>query len=189
MNDKNSMMYHAITKDDLKNGEGLRVVLWVAGCEHCCYECHNPHTWDVTGGKIFNSDAEKELFDLLLQDHISGITFSGGDPLHPANRGQVGRIARMVSRMKDKDVWLYTGYTLVKKGENFVFTDEKANLPELEIDWLSAIDVLVDGRYEAGVRERDIFNGADPHWRGSSNQRLIDVRKSILTGEIVEVNL
>ena len=76
------MRYHDITKDDMKNGSGLRVVLWVAGCEHHCPGCHNPVTWDINDGLEFDAAAEAELFDALAKPYISGVTFSGGDPLH-----------------------------------------------------------------------------------------------------------
>lgn len=181
----NGMKYHAITSDDMKNGEGLRVVLWVSGCEHRCPGCHNPQTWDAASGDLFTYNEEKYLLDLLKQDHISGITFSGGDPLHPANRDVVGSLALKVSEM-GKDVWLYTGYVLEHKDSKFLFSDKDAGLEDVSIDWLSAIDVLVDGRFEQSIRETDILKGSDPHWRGSSNQRLIDVKKSVLLNKVVE---
>lgn len=78
------MQYHNITKDDMLNGDGLRVVLWVAGCGHACPGCHNPITWDAEGGLLFDQAAKAELFTELGKDYISGITFSGGDPLSPA---------------------------------------------------------------------------------------------------------
>lgn len=91
------MRYHNITKDDMLNGDGLRVVLWVAGCSHCCEQCQNPITWDPNGGLLFDEEAKKEIFDQLDKPYISGITFSGGDPLHPANRLDV-RISWRKSR-------------------------------------------------------------------------------------------
>ena len=80
------MRYHNITKDDMLNGDGLRVVLWVAGCGHHCKGCQNPITWDPNGGIPFDDAAKAEIFEQLDKDYISGITFSGGDPLHEANR-------------------------------------------------------------------------------------------------------
>ena len=80
------MNYHNITKDDMKNGDGLRVVLWVAGCSHHCPNCQNPVTWDPDDGILFDKNARKELLDIISQDYISGITFSGGDPLFESNR-------------------------------------------------------------------------------------------------------
>ena len=77
------MRYHNITKDDMLNGDGLRAVLWVAGCTHKCKGCHNPVTWDIEGGIPFDDAAKEELFEAIKPDYISGVTFSGGDPLHP----------------------------------------------------------------------------------------------------------
>ena len=86
------MRYHNITKDDMLNGDGLRVVLWVAGCEHHCPNCQNPVTWDINGGLEFDDAAKKEIFDELEKNYVSGITFSGGDPLHTQNRKDVGAL-------------------------------------------------------------------------------------------------
>ncbi len=106
------MNYHNITKDDMLNGDGLRVVLWVAGCDHHCKECQNPITWDPDGGLKFDQAAKDELFEVLSRDYISGITFSGGDPLFPGNRREVTELAREIrERFPGKTVWLYTGFT------------------------------------------------------------------------------
>lgn len=106
------MNYHNITKDDMKNGDGLRVVLWLAGCEHHCPGCQNPITWDPDDGLEFDDTAKKEIFDQLDKDYISGITFSGGDPLHPANvNGVLELIEEIKQKYPDKTIWLYTGYT------------------------------------------------------------------------------
>ena len=105
------MRYHNITKDDMLNGEGLRVVLWVAGCSHNCPECHNPVTWDIRGGIPFDQAAKDELFEELQKDYVSGVTLSGGDPLHPDNREETGRlIDEICDRFPGKTIWLYTGY-------------------------------------------------------------------------------
>ena len=90
------MNYHNITKDDMLNGEGLRVVLWVSGCTHHCHNCQNPITWDVAGGLRFDEAAENELFEALAKPYCSGITFSGGDPLHPFNRDEVFRLMKKI---------------------------------------------------------------------------------------------
>ena len=87
------MRYHDITKDDMKNGDGLRVVLWVAGCSHHCAGCQNPVTWDPEGGLLFDEAAKAEIFEQLERDYISGITFSGGDPLYEGNRNEVTELA------------------------------------------------------------------------------------------------
>ena len=159
------MRYHDITKDDMLNGDGLRTVLWVAGCPHHCRKCHNPITWDVGGGVPFDEAAENELFEALSRPYMSGITFSGGDPLHPANRTEVLRLARKFrSLFPDKTIWLYTGYTW----------EEISDLPIVPL-----LDVMVDGRYVDELRDTRL------HWKGSANQRVIAVQESLRTGKIV----
>ncbi len=91
------------------NGDGLRVVLWVAGCNHCCRECQNPITWDPNGGLPFTEKEENEIFSELEKSYVSGITFSGGDPLHPANISAVTRLAKKIrAKYPTKTIWLYT---------------------------------------------------------------------------------
>ena len=108
------MRYHNITKDDMLNGDGLRAVLWVAGCTHKCKGCHNPVTWDIEGGIPFDDAAKEELFEAIKPDYISGVTFSGGDPLHPANHAEVAvsseRDQRDISRENNLAVyWILLG--------------------------------------------------------------------------------
>lgn len=159
------MRYHNITKDDMLNGEGLRTVLWVSGCTHHCKNCHNPITWDITGGIEFDNEAECELFESLKKSHIDGITFSGGDPLHPFNREEVGRLIKKVAKeCPDKTIWLYTG---------FLFDEIK------DFDALPLIDILIDGEFVEELKDERL------HWVGSSNQRIIDVKKTLASGEIV----
>ncbi len=153
------MRYHNITKDDMLNGDGLRVVLWVAGCSHCCRECHNPVTWDPNGGLLFDEAAHKELFELLARPYISGVTFSGGDPLHPANRMSVRNLAAEIrEKLPEKTIWLYTGdvWEHIKKDPLMQY-----------------IDVLVDGEFHRNEQDAKLM------WKGSRNQRVIDVRKSL----------
>ncbi len=159
------MRYHDITKDDMKNGSGLRVVLWVSGCEHMCKGCQNPITWDINDGLIFDDEAKKELFDEIEKPYISGVTFSGGDPLHIQNRGEIGKlICEIKEKFPDKTIWLYTGYNY----DNIC-----------ALDFISKIDVLVDGRYDEELRDTKL------HWRGSANQRVIDIPKTVKSGKIV----
>ena len=162
------MNYHNITKDDMKNGDGLRVVLWLAGCSHHCPNCQNPITWDPDDGILFDKNARKELLDIISQDYISGITFSGGDPLFESNREEVYELIEYIKSVyPNKTVWLYTGYT---------FNDLKKFVP---IGILNKIDVIIDGPYIEKFRDTSL------KWRGSSNQRVINVRKTIDTGNIV----
>lgn len=159
------MRYHNITTDDMLNGDGLRTVLWVAGCDHHCEGCHNPETWDIDGGIPFDAEAEDELFEKLAPDHISGLTFSGGDPLHPKNRGEVTRLARKFKeKFPDKTIWLYTGYRYEE-------------IMDLEIVALS--DVIVDGEFIKAQFDAKL------HWKGSANQRVIDVRETARLKKIV----
>ena len=141
------------------NGDGLRVVLWVAGCNHCCRECQNPITWDPNGGLAFTEAEEAEIFTELDKDYISGITFSGGDPLHPSNISAVTAFAKKIrERYPDKTIWLYTG-------------DLWENIMHYAI--MQYVDVLVDGEFEIDKKDNKLL------WKGSSNQRVIDVQKSL----------
>ncbi len=159
------MHYHNITKDDMLNGDGLRVVLWVAGCAHACPGCHNPETWEADSGIPFDQAAKDELFAELEKDYISGVTFSGGDPLFPGNRETVGALCREIrQRFPDKTIWIYTGYRWEQ-------------ISELAI--LDTVDVLVDGRFEQALADTAL------HWRGSANQRLIDVQRTRAAHEII----
>ena len=157
------MNYHNITHCDMKNGDGLRVVLWVSGCTHHCKGCHNPQTWDPDSGILFDADAETELWDELDKDYISGITFSGGDPLAPCNIETVSRLIRYIRARygNSKTIWVYTGYTI-----------EELLAKNLSI--LKCIDVIVDGEYVEELRDTNL------EWRGSSNQRVIRVKEEIL---------
>lgn len=159
------MRYHNITKDDMLNGEGLRVVLWLSGCDHACPGCHNPITWDAAGGIPFDGAAKEELFAELDKDYIAGVTLSGGDPLYCGNREDVTALcAEIRKRYPQKTIWLYTGYTW----------KEIHDLPV--INW---IDVLVDGRFVQQIANPQL------HWRGSENQMVIDVRRTCQLGQVV----
>lgn len=159
------MRYHNITKDDMLNGDGLRVVLWVAGCNHCCKECHNPITWDPNGGLEFDAAAKKEIFDELGKSYVSGITFSGGDPLHLNNSYDVTELAKEIKeQFPEKTIWLYTGATW----------EDICNM-----ELINYLDVLVDGEFECDKKDANL------HWKGSSNQRVIDVKETRKTGNVV----
>ena len=159
------MRYHNITKDDMLNGEGLRSVLWLAGCTHHCKNCQNPITWDINGGIPFDEDAKQELFESLDKDYVSGITFSGGDPFFPSNREVVGELMQEIhKKYPNKTIWCYTGYTF----------EQIQDLP-----YLKYVDVLVDGPFIPALRELKL------KWKGSSNQRVILVKETLKTGKMV----
>ncbi len=153
------MRYHNITKDDMLNGDGLRVVLWVAGCNHCCKGCQNPLTWDPDGGLPFDEAARNEIFEQLSKPYISGVTFSGGDPLHAANKLDVQCLMKEIKdKYPNKTIWLYTG-------------DVWENICHYPL--MQYTDVVVDGEYVAELRDPKLM------WKGSSNQRVIDVKKTL----------
>ncbi|SHK48005.1 anaerobic ribonucleoside-triphosphate reductase activating protein [Hespellia stercorisuis] len=159
------MRYHNITKDDMLNGDGLRVVLWVAGCDHNCAECQNPVTWDPEGGLAFDETAKAEIFDQLEKDYISGITYSGGDPLHEANIRGIAELTREIrEKYPEKTQWLYTGS----------LWEEIKDLPLVK-----NLDVVVDGEFIVAEADSRL------HWKGSANQRVIDVSDSLQMGKIV----
>lgn len=181
------MRIHDITHDDMKNGTGLRVVLWTAGCEHCCKECHNPVTWDPNYGIDFTPWEESEFFEWLAKPWTEGATFSGGDPLHPNNRNEIGRLCKIIKdKYPEKNIWLYTGYKLKKTNAGFVFENKKGD--ELNIPWLNLVDVLVDGAFEIETRKEDVKNNKKVPWRGSSNQGIVDIQKTLSSGKIVYID-
>ena len=141
------------------NGDGLRVVLWVAGCSHCCKGCQNPLTWDPEGGLLFDDAAKREIFEQLSQNYISGITFSGGDPMHEANRLDVRNLmAEIKEKYPQKTIWMYTG-------------DVWENIYQNPM--MQYVNVLVDGEFEIDKLDAKLL------WKGSSNQRVIDVQASL----------
>lgn len=159
------MRYHNITKDDMLNGDGLRVVLWVSGCNHCCKGCQNPVTWDGEGGLLFNEDARQEIFEELEKSYVSGITFSGGDPLYTSNVYEITELAKEIkSRFPEKTIWLYTGYEW-----------------EVIMDYpvMRYVDVVVDGKFIQEKQDNQL------RWKGSSNQRVIDVAETRKQGKVI----
>lgn len=148
------MNYDRYYTCDVLNGEGLRVVLFVTGCAHACPGCHNKALWNRKAGQEFTQDILDEVLAACV-DH-DGLTLSGGDPLHPANRAEVENICRQFkARYPEKDIWLWTGYRY----------EEVQHLSLMQY-----LDVLVDGLYEQGLP-------TSKPWRGSDNQRLIRLGK------------
>lgn len=177
----------------MNNGDGLRVVLWLSGCDHHCKGCQNPRTWDSNSGIEFDEKAKEELFKELDKDYISGLTLSGGDPLNEANLDNVLDIIlefekRYKNKQKNKNcrlvrnktIWIYTGYkfqeimrqlpSLVLKKDYDMFKRQKI---------IKLTDVLVDGRYVESKRDLSL------KFRGSSNQRVIDVQRSLREGKVI----
>ena len=166
------MRYHNITKADMLNGEGLRVVLWVSGCNHECPGCQNALTWNPNEGLIFDEEATKEIYQELEQDWCSGITLSGGDPLFPGNRETIRNLVLNVKeKYPKKTIWCYTGYTY----ETLMEQTEKDHYLS---DILENIDVLLEGPF--------IMRLADmkKHYVGSSNQRVIEMNETRRCGDI-----
>ncbi len=159
------MRYHNITKEDMLNGDGLRVVLWTAGCAHHCRNCQNPITWDPEGGLPFDEAARQEIWEELEKEYISGLTFSGGDPLYPDNREELTALIQEVrERYPRKTIWLYTGY----------LWEEICHL-----ELIPYVDVVVDGRFVEELKDNNL------PWKGSSNQRVIDVQMTLQLGKTV----
>lgn len=162
------MNYHKIDPVSISNGIGIRTVLWVSGCSHDCPNCQNPETHNPHNGVLFDNDAIEELRRCLSKPYINGITFSGGDPLHTSNVDKIRVLSEMIHQyFPTKNQWLYTGYTW-----------EEINSRSELLSALTYIDVLVDGRYDNSLRDITL------PFRGSSNQRLIDVQATIKSGTI-----
>lgn len=183
------MNYHNILHDDMMNGDGLRVVLFVSGCDHHCKNCQNPQTWNADSGIEFDLAAKEEIFEQLNKDYISGITFSGGDPLYEYNLDEVyALILEIKEKFQTKTIWLYSGYTW-EQIMNYepINTDDFDYIEESYIDGLyetrkeivEQCDVFVDGRYI------EVLADVNYHWCGSTNQRVIDVQKSLQEDKIV----
>lgn len=169
------MNYATIKRRDIANGVGVRVSLFVSGCSHHCKGCFNAEAWDFSYGEPYTREVEDEILSLLAPDYISGLSLLGGEPFEPCNqRALVGLLRRMKERYPGKTVWCYTGYTM----DLDLLRESRARC-EVTDEMLSMIDVLVDGKFiEEQKNIRLLF-------RGSENQRLIDVKKSLATGEIV----
>lgn len=163
------MNYHNITHDDMNNGDGLRVVLWVSGCGHHCKNCQNPITWNPKNGIKFDDQARREIFEELKKPYVAGITLSGGDPLFFMNRQTIYDLCDDIkTAYPDKTIWLYTGYTW-----EAIMHD--ATMKKI----MHYVDVLVDGRF---VEELKDINYP---WAGSTNQRVIDVQESLAKWEVI----
>lgn len=179
------MNYHNITHDDMNNGDGLRVVLWLSGCSHKCKNCQNPQTWNPDSGILFDEDAKNEIFAELSKDYISGITFSGGDPLYENNIKEVLKLTKEIkTKFPQKTIWLYTGYTfeyllfLYEESKKFLIPNWKENAIN-RWNIITLCDVLIDGEYIDEQRDVTL------KWRGSKNQRVINIPETLKQNEVI----
>lgn len=169
------MNYAELKTTDIANGEGVRVSLFVSGCRRRCKGCFNEIAWDFSYGKPFDGEAKRLVLEALSPDYIAGLTLLGGDPFEPENQLALLPFVREVrEKFPNKTIWCFTGYTFSNGG----IAEEHANLPQTK-ELISLIDVLVDGRFEELQKDiRLVF-------RGSANQRVIDVKRSLESGEVV----
>ena len=172
------MYYGEIKKCDIANGEGVRVSLFVSGCTHHCPGCFNQDTWDFGYGKEYTQETEDEILKALAPGYINGLSLLGGEPFEPQNQEVLVTLLRKVKEQyPEKNIWCYSGYLFDKE----LLSESRARC-EYTDEMLSMLDVLVDGRFVEALKDiRLVF-------RGSSNQRVIDVKKSLETGTVVPGN-
>lgn len=163
------MKYAKIRKMDISNGEGVRVSLFVQGCSFHCKNCFNPETWDFNKGKEFTTAEIQKIIELANKDYIAGLSVLGGEPLHNNNVDEVFHIvATFKEKFPNKDIWLWTGF----KFEDAIKDSKRKFI-------LRNIDVLIDGQFEEDKKDLTL------KWRGSSNQRVIDCKKSLAENKII----
>ncbi len=169
------MNYAVIKKFDIANGPGVRVSLFVSGCRHKCKNCFNSEAWDFGYGKPFTEDTVKEIITALSPSYIEGFSLLGGEPFEPENQGALAELlAEIKQKLPEKTVWCYTGFLFDTQ-----LLEGRVGNVETVRKMLSNIDVLVDGKFVEELKSPDLI------FRGSSNQRIIDVKKSLELGETV----
>ena len=169
------MYYGEIKNCDIANGEGVRVTLFVSGCTNRCPHCFQPQTWDFAYGRPFTAETEERLLSLLSPSYISGLTLLGGEPFEPENqRALLPFLRRVRERLPEKNIWSFTGFTYEE-----LLTEGSHPRCEVTDELLSLLDVLVDGRFVEELKNISL------RFRGSSNQRLIDLNATRQSGEIV----
>lgn len=169
------MNYGEIKNCDIANGEGVRVSLFVSGCTHHCKNCFNAQTWDFSFGSPFTKETEDMILSLLAPAYINGLSLLGGEPFEPDNqRALLPFLKRVRAQYPDKTIWCYSGYTL----ESDLLSESRARC-EVTDEMLSCLDVLVDGEF---IEEQKNISLA---FRGSENQRVIDVPKTLASGNLV----
>ena len=169
------MNYCEIKKCDIANGEGVRVSLFVSGCTHRCKGCFNADAWDFNYGKPYTQEIENYILSLLKNPYINGFSLLGGEPFEPQNqRVLLPLLKKIKTVLPEKDIWCYTGYLFDKE----LLKDSRARC-EVTDEMLSLIDILVDGKFIEGLKDISLA------YKGSSNQRIIDVKKTLEEGKII----
>lgn len=169
------MNYATVKTHDVANGPGVRVSLFVSGCSHHCKNCFNEEAWDYQYGEPYTPAVEQRILDALAPDYITGLSLLGGEPMDPRNQETVCALVRRVRETyPDKTIWCYSGYTLDEQ-----LLAGNVGDPQTVRELLSMLDVLVDGRFVEEQKDLTL------RFRGSANQRLIDVPKTLQTGKIV----
>ena len=168
------MFYANIKKYDVANGVGVRVSLFVSGCTHHCKGCFNAEAWDFSYGKPYTEETEEEILDALNKDYIAGLSLLGGEPFEPQNqRALLPLLRKFRERYPQKDVWCYSGYTF----HTDLQPGGRAHC-EATDEMLSMLDILVDGEFVEDLRDLKL------RFRGSANQRIIDVPRTLREGEV-----
>lgn len=171
------MYYGAIKKNDIANGEGIRTTLFVSGCRNKCKNCFNPETWSFTYGEPFTDEVAEQILDTFRSPFVAGLTILGGEPMEPENQRELLPLVREFKRRyPNKTLWVYTG-NLYEELTAGVGNHIKCTIDTAEL--LSYVDILVDGRYEEEKKSLGI------RFRGSSNQRIIDMNKTRESGKII----
>ena len=169
------MNYAVIKKNDIANGPGIRVSLFVSGCRHHCKNCFNQEAWSFSYGQPFTESTINEILTALDHDYVSGLTFLGGEPFEPENQESLLTLARLFKeRFPKKSLWCYTGFTF----ETDLLSGKIGN-PQISRSLLSYIDVLVDGKFVESLKDLSLI------FRGSSNQNIIDVPKSLKANKTI----
>lgn len=169
------MYYGALKKTDIANGPGVRVSLFVSGCRHHCRDCFNPETWSFTYGEEYTDAVMAEILEALEPGYIKGITILGGEPFEPENQRALLPLYRAIrEQYPDKSIWVYSGYLLDEQ----LWKESPARI-DITDEILSFIDVLVDGEFMAEKKNISL------KFRGSENQRIIDMKKSLDSGQII----
>jgi anaerobic ribonucleoside-triphosphate reductase activating protein len=169
------MFYGEIKKNDIANGPGVRVSLFVSGCTHHCKNCFNEATWDFNFGQEFTDETEKSILEALKPDYIQGFTLLGGEPFEHVNQQRILPLLRHIREAyPEKNIWAFTGYLFDKD----LIDSQSVKWPET-MEILKLIDVIVDGRYVEELKSLSL------KFKGSSNQRTIDVKESLETGKVV----